>query len=56
MICRQAERWLLASFDRDLPSSTGRTVSEHLERCPECPEKGRGIRSLAKPDRRRPGT
>ncbi|MHB8053992.1 MAG: anti-sigma factor family protein [Candidatus Aminicenantales bacterium] len=39
MSCRQAERWLLASFDRALPSLTGRALSEHLERCPECRKK-----------------
>jgi anti-sigma factor RsiW len=36
MNCHQAERRLLASFDRDLPASTGRSLAEHLERCPEC--------------------
>lgn len=36
MNCHKAERWILASFDRDLPPAAGRALAGHLDRCPEC--------------------
>jgi len=36
MNCRKAERWLLASFDRDLPAADREALAGHLDRCPEC--------------------
>jgi anti-sigma factor RsiW len=36
MTCRKAERWLLTSFDRDLPEASREALARHLGLCPEC--------------------
>jgi len=36
MTCRKAERWLLRSFDRDLPEPSRAALTEHLGLCSEC--------------------
>ena len=36
MNCRKAERWLLASFDRDLPAADREALAGHLDLCSEC--------------------
>ena len=36
MTCRKAERWLLTSFDRELPGPSRAALAEHLGLCPEC--------------------
>jgi len=36
MTCRKAERWLLASFDRDLPGPAREALARHLALCSEC--------------------
>jgi hypothetical protein len=36
MTCRKAERWLLASFDRDLPGPSREALTRHLELCADC--------------------
>jgi anti-sigma factor RsiW len=36
MTCRKAERWLLASFDRDLPGPSREALTRHLGVCAEC--------------------
>jgi hypothetical protein len=40
MNCRKAERWLLASFDRDLPAAVREALAGHLELCPSCRKLG----------------
>jgi anti-sigma factor RsiW len=46
MSCRKAERWILASFDRDLPAAAGRSLGGHLERCPQCRKRAEEFRLL----------
>lgn len=36
MNCRKVERWLLTSFDRELPEATRESLTQHLRACPEC--------------------
>lgn len=36
MNCRKAERWLLLSFDRDLPAADRHILEGHLKACTEC--------------------
>ena len=36
MNCRKAERWLLTSFDRDLPAADREALDGHLKLCSEC--------------------
>ena len=36
MTCRKAERWLLASFDRDLPGPSLEALTRHLGVCAKC--------------------
>jgi anti-sigma factor RsiW len=39
MNCRKAERWLLESFDRDLPAADRHVLEGHLKACSECRRK-----------------
>ncbi|MBN1939813.1 MAG: zf-HC2 domain-containing protein [Candidatus Aminicenantes bacterium] len=39
MNCRKAERWLLASFDRDLPAADRDILEGHLNACSACRKK-----------------